>query len=503
MRAKALKLNMITMLFSEMVALVCGLVLPRIILVTFGSSLNGLVSSITQFLNFSVVLRAGVGGVTKAALYKPLADKDTNKINAIMVATSSYMKKIGLIIASGVLVFSFVYPFMVANEFSLWYSCFMVIILGTATFAENYFGIKNMLLLQADQKMYIQNLISTFAYIASFGISIILIWCGFDMLVVKLGTIATFMLKPLLFELYVRKHYNLNMTVEPDHSALKNRWDAFAQQLAIIINGNIDIILITMFSTLANVSVYTVHFMVLNNIAKVVQAPIYGFGATFGNMMAKGENDNLRRTFSFLEWAVFAFATLVFSVSAVMISPFVSIYTNSITDVDYYHPFFAFALVVVIALNTVRMPYQYLVDAAGHFKQTRNGAIIEVVVHIVVSCVLLVNFGIIGVVIGALLASIIRTLQYSVYAMGNILCFSVFHIVKNYFVYATCFAICVLVCSNIPFPNPNGYFDWCIVATCVTIISFVIVVLVSVLFNTKDVKYLYNRIVKKNKFIFK
>ena len=132
----------------------------------------------------------------------------------------------------------------------------MVLVLGISTFAENYFGIKNMILLQADQKMYIQNIAATISYLASFGISVLLILCGFDMIIVKLGTVATFMLKPLALELYVRKNYKLNMNVAPDNLALKNRWDAFAQQLAIIINGNIDIVLITMFSALG-IFVYT------------------------------------------------------------------------------------------------------------------------------------------------------------------------------------------------------------------------------------------------------
>ena len=499
MRAKALKLNTITVLLGEVVAFVSGLILPRLILLNYGSSINGLVSSIAQFLSFSVVLRAGVGGVTRAALFRPLADNDKDKINAIMSATKSYMRKIGLIIAGGVVAFSLIYPFMVADEYDWWYSCLMVLVLGISTFAENYFGIKNMIFLQADQKMYIQNIASTISYIASFGISVLFIQFGFDMLIVKLGTVATFMLKPLILELYVRKKYKLNMRVAPDNLALESRWHAFAQQLAIIINGNIDIVLITMFSALGSVSVYTVHCMVVNNLAKIVQAPITGVGATFGNMMANGEKDNLRRTFSFIEWGLFAITTLIFVVTAVMITPFVDIYTSSVTDVDYHQPLFAFLLVIATILNTLRIPYQAVVEAAGLFKQTRNASILEVIVHISVSGVLLIKLGIIGVVIGALLSAVIRTLQYAIYSAKKILQIPIIHVVKNYLVYFSCFFICWLVCSLIPFKQPENYLSWCIMAVAVTIISFVIVVLVGLIFNKKDVKFLYNRIFKKVK----
>lgn len=499
MRARALKLNTLTVLLGEVVALVSGLILPRLILTNYGSSLNGLVSSIAHFLSFSVVLRAGVGGVTKAALFKPLADKDTDKINAVMSATKSYMRKIGLIIAGGVVLFSLIYPFMVADEYDWWYSCLMVLVLGISTFAENYFGIKNMILLQADQKMYIQNIAATISYLASFGISVLLILCGFDMIIVKLGTVATFMLKPLALELYVRKNYKLNMNVAPDNLALKNRWDAFAQQLAIIINGNIDIVLITMFSALGSVSVYTVHCLVVNNLAKVVKSPITGIGATFGNMLAKGERDNLKRTFSFIEWGLFAITIWLFSVTAVMITPFVDIYTRSVTDVNYHQPLFAFLLVITTVLNTLRIPYQAVVEAAGHFKQTKNASIIEVIVHVAASCILLVKIGIIGVVIGALLSSVIRTLQYGIYSAKKILGIPVFHVVKNYLVYSLCFFVCYVVCDIIPFSQPDNYFSWCIIAVAVTAMSFIIVMLAGLIFNREDVRFLYNRMVKKAK----
>lgn len=498
-RASALKLNTITVLLGEIVALVCGLILPRLIIVSYGSAQNGLVSSISQFLSFSVVLRAGVGGVTRAALFKPLADNDTDKINAIMSATSSYMKKVGLIIAGAVIAFSFVYPFMVADEFSWWYSFLMVIILGGATFAENFFGIKNMLLLQADQKMYIQNISATVAYLGGFFVSVVFINLGFDMLIVKFGTLLTFLIKPLMLEIYVRKNYKIDMKVPPDNHALKNRWDAFAQQLAIIVNGSIDIVLITMFSALGNVSVYTIHCMVVNNLGKVIQSPVMGVGPTFGSMMANGEKDNLKRSFCFIEWGMFALTTFIFSVTAFMISPFVDIYTHSVTDVNYHQPVFAFLLVVVMMLNSLRIPYQSVVEAAGHFKQTRNGAILEVVVHIVVSGLLLIKLGIVGVVIGALLSSIIRTLQYSVYSMKNILDFSVIHVIKNYVVYFVCFVVCIFICRLLPFSQPDNYMKWCLIAVVVTVISFVLVVITSLVFNYKDVMYLLDRLIKSKK----
>ncbi len=94
---KALK-NMVVTMGYQLVAVICGLIVPRLILSHFGSSYNGITSSITQFLSCVALLRAGVFGVTRAALYKPLAEKNLTEISAIVNATERFMRRIATIL---------------------------------------------------------------------------------------------------------------------------------------------------------------------------------------------------------------------------------------------------------------------------------------------------------------------------------------------------------------------------------------------------------------------
>lgn len=499
-RAKALKINAITSILSEIVTLICGLILPRVILLFYGSTTNGLVSSIAQFLGFSVVLRSGIGAVTKAALYKPLAEGDINEISAIMAATKKYMQKIALILAGCILVLAVVYPFIVLEDYSWFYTFCMVLVLGLTTFTENFFGIKNMILLQADQKYYVQTIAFIISQVLSCLVSVLLMYFRLDMLYVKMGAAVAFLSNPLLLELYVRKKYKIDKTIPPNNLALKQRWSAFFQQLAIIINGNVDIVLITFLSPLSSVSVYTVHFMIVNNISKVVQAPVQGVGAAFGDMLAKEEMDNLRKSFMFMEWAVFALATLLFAITASMINSFIQLYTASVTDANYYQPLFALLMVIAVMLNCLRIPYQSLTEAAGHFKQTRNGAILEVIINLVVSIVLLIFIGLIGVVIGTLCSCLIRTIQYSWYSTKKILNVSILHVVKNYLVYLGSFALCVVIGYFLVPNNMSNYLVWILYSVYMALISFAIIVIFSLIFNRTEVKYLFNKLKSKRKF---
>lgn len=51
-RKKRLLLNTTTALLHQIITVVCGFILPRLLLSYFGSQVNGLVSSISQFLAF-------------------------------------------------------------------------------------------------------------------------------------------------------------------------------------------------------------------------------------------------------------------------------------------------------------------------------------------------------------------------------------------------------------------------------------------------------------------
>ena len=77
---KKLQLNTITSLLLEIVTIVSGFILPRLIMEEYGSSVNGLVNSITQFIGIIAFLEFGVGKVIQSALYKPLAEKDNEQI---------------------------------------------------------------------------------------------------------------------------------------------------------------------------------------------------------------------------------------------------------------------------------------------------------------------------------------------------------------------------------------------------------------------------------------
>ena len=160
-RSNRLGKNTIASLLHQMMIVICGFILPRFILRSYGSEVNGLVNSISEFLKVIALLELGIGAVVKSALYKPLAEKDDNKISEIIVSAEKFFKKIALILAAYIMLLVLFYPSLVNQSFDFVYTAILILAMGLSSFMQYYFGMANRLLLIADQRGYIQDNIQT------------------------------------------------------------------------------------------------------------------------------------------------------------------------------------------------------------------------------------------------------------------------------------------------------------------------------------------------------
>ncbi|KFN85832.1 hypothetical protein B279_07540 [Streptococcus equinus ATCC 33317] len=86
--------NMISGIILQAFTILSGFILPKIILLFFGSDVNGLVSSLNQFLSYITLIEGGITGVIIANLYKPLVDNDSDRLSSIVVTSNIFLKKL-------------------------------------------------------------------------------------------------------------------------------------------------------------------------------------------------------------------------------------------------------------------------------------------------------------------------------------------------------------------------------------------------------------------------
>ncbi len=495
MKRKLFK-NTITSLALQVTTVICGFILPRLILQSYGSNVNGLVNSISQFLQIIAFLDLGVGAVVQSTLYKPLAEHNEDEISQVIASASRFFKRIGLILLVYIVILCFIYPYISEQRFSPVYSGALIVGMGISSFFQYYFGVVDGLLLTADQRGYIQYASQIVTLVLNTVICALLIYLGFGIHIVKVATSLIYLARPVALRIYVNRHYSINRKITIIGEPIKQKWNGLAQHIAYVVLDGTDIIVLTTFSTLTSVSIYSVYYLVVYGVKQLFTSLTSGVQAMLGELFAKEDWEKLYSIFSWTEWLIHTGCVWVFGCTATLIVPFVQIYTNGVGDANYTQPLFAVLLVVAHAVHCLRLPYNILILASGHYKQTQNNYIIAAVMNLVLSILFVKMWGIIGVAIGTLVAMLYQTIWMAYYDSKKILKWSIMNFWKQ-----VCTDILIIIlgvfATNYFKLSEFSYMTWIIMAAKVSAIWALSALIINCVFYRDKMFRLFSRLKRK------
>ena len=157
MKKETLK-NAIIGFCGQFIILLLGLLVPRIIILNYGSDTNGVFSTITQIFTYMALLEAGIGQAAKNLLYKPFKNKNKDEISKIYCISQKYYQKITLFYFLGVVISSLVVPLVIKSDldfFSIALICFFQGAGGALSF---YYIQTQSVILNVDGRSYINNI---------------------------------------------------------------------------------------------------------------------------------------------------------------------------------------------------------------------------------------------------------------------------------------------------------------------------------------------------------
>lgn len=486
--------NIIASLALQIFTLINGLIVPKLILSFFGSDVNGLVSSITQFLNYITLLEGGIGAVVMAALYKPLAENDSEKVGAVIRAAKNFFKSIALIYVVYAVFLAIIGPLVIWKSFEWKYVALLVVVIAINSFVQYYFSICYKILLNADRKGYVVYLTQIVFLIVNLLLAIIVIRMYPSIHILKLANAIAFCIQPLVFSIFVKKHYRIDEKCEPDKAALSQRWDGFGQNIAYVVHMNTDVTVLTLLSSLSNVSIYSVYNLVAVGLKNIVVAVSSAILPSLGRVLVKEDIDETNKAFDTYELVIGLVTTFLYSCGAMLINKFVSIYTMNITDANYSQPVFGLLLIIAMAFGSIREPYINVANAAGHFRRIAKYAYIEAIINIAVSVVLVWKLGLIGVAIGTLIASMYRYIAQILYLRNNVLNRPIIKSIKSCCCCILTFSVNYYLLSLLfEKMQPQTYGAWFIEAILTAIAVGLVTLVVSMLFHFKEMKKMLRR----------
>ena len=485
-RNKKFMHNSLSTAFYQVIVMVAGFITPRIMLTCYGSEINGLVSSIQQFINYFTLVEAGISGAAVFSLYLPLAENDHKKINSIVSAARNFYFQAGYIFVALVGILSITYPlFIKTSSLPPLMVGLLVLALGGKGFLDFFTLSKYRVLLTADQRTYVISLASSIYIILNTVIIVVLSYFRMNVVIVYALAIIAMYVRSLILQIYVKRHYKfINYKETPDKTALNKRWYALYLQILGTIHKGAPTILATLFTSLKTVSVYSIYNMVLSGINSVLSIFISGLSASFGDVIARGETKTLQKSYGEFSFAYYALITVAYSVTAVMIVPFVLIYTSGVHDISYNVPVVGFLFALDGLLYNMKTPQGMLVISAGLYKETRIQTTIQALLIIIPGIILGNMFGLVGILIACCISNIYRTIDLMIFIPKYVTHLPVSLTLKRYIR-----MFIQLVIIMLPFffftPTASNFFVWALWAFAVFVYACVVVLVTSFLSERK------------------
>lgn len=406
MRTKRVIYNTSTAAIVQILTFAVGLILPRMLLVTYGSTINGLRASIVQLISYFYIVEMGLGGALTFALYKPLQQNNIEEINGIIAASQKAYKQIGMIFSVLVLGLTCVYPFIVEGQGIETYTIVFLILSSGVAGIINYFTLGGYtVLLTASQKGYILSIIKIIYLVFNTLLLVYLISLKIDIGIAYFISLVSNIFQVMITRIYIKCHYPyINTKVKPNQEALSKRYDVLIHQISGMIVSNIPVLILTLYGDLKEVSVYCIYMMIFSSITMVLGIFSGAFMPVLGEIIATKDSVLLKKTYSQYELMYYMIAAYIYSCAYILGISFIQIYTKGVQDANYIDNKLLLLFCIIGVMTSWKSPQSTIISAAGHFRETRHRAIIEVIITLVGSCILGYLYGLNGILLGTIIA---------------------------------------------------------------------------------------------------
>lgn len=438
---KKVKYNLYLGLICQILTIVMGIIIPRLVLTNFGSEINGLVNSVTQIYAYMGLLESGIGMATIQVLYKAIGASEKSQTNGILAATNRQYIKSGTLYILISVMFALVYPYVIRTEIPKSTIFAIVILNGLGGAAGFFFYRKYYLLLYVEGKTYIETLFSTLTNVLKNVAKIILIAQGADIVLVHFFSMLVSLLQAACVYWYIKKHYRwIDLSEKPNFQAISQSKNAVVHQISILIFNNTDMLILSAFCGLKVVSVYSLYAMLFGMISTALGTFKNSMEFTLGRSFHE-DRQKFRKLYDMYELCYMAIVFSCYSVANYFVLPFVRCYTAGVTDAIYTDKYLPLLMIMTYLLSGGRSAPSQLITIAGHIKETQGRSILESVLNIGISVIMVLFFGVYGVLVGTVIALLYRANDMILYANHKILHCSAWPTYKRWIVNMLVFVV--------------------------------------------------------------
>lgn len=496
MRTKKAVINVIANVFVQLTSIIIGLLVPKLLISNYGSTVNGLIQMITQIVSYFGIIEGGVATAAGAALYKPLLENNQEKINRIMTAVKEFYLKTGFFFLILGTLLCIIYPLSIMDQIDFITALIITILLMVISIAGYLIFNKYNMILVSDQKHYITLISSALANILIAIIQIVLILNKVNILLVVVTTPILGIIRLFLLRKYVKAKYSYidYKSDNPDYTAIENKWNALSLNVSQMCKIVIPLIVLNLMFDLKVVSVYSIYSMIFRVGSSLIETIGNSLTASFGNLIAEGNNKNLGRVYDISETLIIVFISIVSLGFLVLTSSFINIYIGNNTDISYQCPLLAISFIINEAILNIRFSPKMILKAKGILKQVSKIAILEIVLTVIITPIFCYYLGFQAVLFGSIISGLMQSIYMSVFVDKNIIKRKQYILIKKLLINILGIIISYMFIVNIINIQPQGYIQFIIDIIYIVLISSIVLLILGWIFLKKHYQLVYNQL---------
>ena len=380
--------------------------------------INGLFTNVLAILTLAEL---GIGPAIVYSLYKPLAHGDKETVKSIMrLFKKGYIAVGGIILVLGLALFLFLDNFIKDGQsMPQVHYFYLVFLLNTVV---SYLWTYKRSLLIADQKQYVVNIYQAAVQVLVAVLQIISLlifadyWCF--IILMLLGTV----LENFSIARKADKEYPyLNEDAEAldldiKRQIVKNTKAMICHKIGCMVVFSSSNLVLSKFAGLAVVGLYSNYYMVIAALNTFAAKFFESITASIGNLMVLEESGKKIKAFKITEFITALQAAICFSGLYVLFNPFVELWVGKAY-------LFSEAVVAAMAfsfyLTYMRKAVLMFRDACGLYWNDRYKPLAESIINLAASIYLTVHYGVIGVVVGGIISTLLTCFWVEPYVLFN------------------------------------------------------------------------------------
>lgn len=414
-RNKMIIFNGIIVTFTTILNAILGMVEVSMLLKYFGSTVNGLIQTGNQVLNYVSLIEAGLSAAFLYKMYRPIAEGNNAHLSSLYTGFRKSMSNtVNKMILTSLLV-SAIYPLFIKHSGLAYpYMLTVFILLSLKVILPYKVTMVPKYMIVAKEQKYKAEFISGICRAITY-ITVILMMVidskfniGISIHMLLIVGILVSLLTGFWFEKEMNKIFrdSLDKKANPDITPNKMSKDIFVHNISSMVFSSTDNIIIATLGTLEEVTIYSSYNMVIGQVTELAQKFMDGATASMGIKIAQRDSnsyDIYREMISASLWL----GGVICTIFAIMINDFITLWIGKEYCVDSFNLIlFALVLYCGIILPCVQITR----NASGLYKESKNFTVIQSVVNLIITLLLVPKLGITGALIGTVFARIVITI---------------------------------------------------------------------------------------------